>query len=109
MSSQPAATVLPYVSPDTDEPDEADNPFAPIVMVPIAGGFRAMLGSNELGQVREHDAGKFLAFWRSFLPSDDRTPRPVSSIEFGQQRLAEAVRDWFARCGHPLPKPGDRR
>lgn len=93
----------PYISPPLDDSEEPDNPFAPIVMVPIAGGCKAMLGVNELGQVRAQDAGKFLAFWRSRLPGADCTPRPVSSIEFGQQRLAEAIRDWFAACGHPLP------
>jgi hypothetical protein len=58
--------------------------------------------------VRALDAGKFLAFWRSRLPGADCTPRPVTSIEFGQQRLAEAIRDWFAACGHPLPIEGKK-
>jgi hypothetical protein len=101
------AARAPYISPPSDDSEEPDNAFAPIVMVPIAGGCKAMLGVNELGQVRVHDAGKFLAFWRSRLPGADCTPRPVSSIEFGQQRLAEAIRDWFAACGHPLPREGN--
>jgi hypothetical protein len=102
------AAPTPYISPPSDDSEEPDNPFAPIVMVAITGGSKAMLGVNELGQVRAHGTGKFLAFWRSRLPGADCTPRPVSSIEFGQQRLVEAIRDWFAACGYPLPIEGKK-
>lgn len=94
----------PYISPPTTDDTAAENPFAPIVMVPSAGGISAMLGAIEIGQVREHDGGiNVRAFWRSFLPGSPQTPKPAPSIEIGQQRLAEGVRDWFAACGHPLP------
>lgn len=100
----------PYISPPTAEADEADNPFAPIVMTPSSGGISAMLGAIEIGQVQEHFGGrKVNAYWRSLLPGGSGAPRPAPTIEIAQQRLAEHVRDWFAACGHPLPMPGQRR
>ncbi len=95
----------PYISPPSDDDPPPQNIFAPIVMVPTGAGFDAMMGPIMLGQVRLHNGPRgYRAVYQCSLPDVPTTAKPAASIEIGLRLLSATIRDWFAACGHPLPK-----